>query len=319
MAQQTKQLPAAEGSAGSSPTDIQAAVFESLALKGDISNLSPMQKVLYMEKLCKSLGLNPLTQPFKPLKLSGKEVLYADRGCTDQLSFIHKLTREILNRETIDNVLVVTAKVTGPDGRVEISTGAVPISGLKGDSLANAYMKCETKAKRRGTLSYCGLGFLDESEIETIPQDRVEFLHPPTKAELVEAVKVVPPAEPQQPAGEAAEEPQFTGPPADSSLDNAMTETELAWRKEIDALLRKAGSGPRVMLAKFDSQPQDREKIYIAVLREVVKRVLASDDWSLNEQGTTAYLEKFGVTAIDGGSRGQLEAVITDLRELGNL
>jgi hypothetical protein len=31
-------------------------------------------------------------------------------------------------------------------------------------------MKGETKAKRRATLSICGLGFLDETEIETIPR-----------------------------------------------------------------------------------------------------------------------------------------------------
>jgi hypothetical protein len=31
-------------------------------------------------------------------------------------------------------------------------------------------MKAETKAKRRATLSVCGLGFLDETEIEDIPQ-----------------------------------------------------------------------------------------------------------------------------------------------------
>ena len=30
-------------------------------------------------------------------------------------------------------------------------------------------MKAETKSKRRVTLSICGLGFLDESEIDTIP------------------------------------------------------------------------------------------------------------------------------------------------------
>ena len=43
------------------------------------------------------------------------------------------------------------------------------IGKLKGDVLCNAIMKAETKAKRRVTLSVCGLGFLDESEIETIP------------------------------------------------------------------------------------------------------------------------------------------------------
>src|SRR5690606_24912460 len=44
--------------------------------------------------------------------------------------------------------------------------------------LANAYMKAETKAKRRVTLSICGLGWLDETETETIPDaHRVEVDH----------------------------------------------------------------------------------------------------------------------------------------------
>ena len=40
---------------------------------------------------------------------------------------------------------------------------------MNGEALANAYMKAETKAKRRVTLSICGLGMLDETEVETIP------------------------------------------------------------------------------------------------------------------------------------------------------
>ena len=36
------------------------------------------------------------------------------------------------------------------------------------NALANAIMKAETKAKRRVTLSICGLGMLDETELETI-------------------------------------------------------------------------------------------------------------------------------------------------------
>jgi hypothetical protein len=54
-------------------------------------------------------------------------------------------------------------------GRTDIARGAVNISGLKGEMLANAMMKAETKAKRRATLSICGLGLLDEVEVETIP------------------------------------------------------------------------------------------------------------------------------------------------------
>jgi len=49
----------------------------------------------------------------------------------------------------------------------------VALGTLKGDALANALMKCETKAKRRVTLSLAGLGWLDETELETIPGIRV--------------------------------------------------------------------------------------------------------------------------------------------------
>jgi hypothetical protein len=49
----------------------------------------------------------------------------------------------------------------------------VALGTLKGDALANALMKCETKAKRRVTLSLAGLGWLDETELETIPGVRV--------------------------------------------------------------------------------------------------------------------------------------------------
>lgn len=149
-------------------------IYESLALRGDISLLKPEDKTIYLAKLCESLGLNPYTQPFIPLKLNGKEILYASKGATDQLASINKLTREITKTERIEDVFVATCKVSNPEGRFDIATGAVTIGNLKGDALANALMKAETKAKRRATLSFCGLGFLDESELETIPADRMQ-------------------------------------------------------------------------------------------------------------------------------------------------
>jgi DNA-directed RNA polymerase beta' subunit len=72
-------------------------------------------------------------------------------------------------RDRLEDVYIVTAKATAPDGRTDESIGAVNIGGLKGDALANALMKAETKAKRRVTLSICGLGWSDETEVETIP------------------------------------------------------------------------------------------------------------------------------------------------------
>src|SRR5690606_25662498 len=44
----------------------------------------------------------------------------------------------------------------------------IPLGALKGEALANLRMKAVTKAKRRVTLSICGLGILDESELDTL-------------------------------------------------------------------------------------------------------------------------------------------------------
>jgi len=72
-------------------------------------------------------------------------------------------------REVVEGCYVVTAQAAMPSGRCDESIGAVPIENLKGESRSNAMMKAETKAKRRVTLSICGLGMLDESEVDSIP------------------------------------------------------------------------------------------------------------------------------------------------------
>jgi hypothetical protein len=75
----------------------------------------------------------------------------------------------ITNRERLDDLYIVTARAKDRTGREDESTGAVPLGNLKGDALCNALMKGETKAKRRVTLSIAGLGWLDETELATIP------------------------------------------------------------------------------------------------------------------------------------------------------
>ncbi len=145
-----------------------AEIMEQIIVKGDLSKLTPEERGQYYMTVCKSLGLNPLTKPFEYISLNGKLTLYALRACTDQLRAIHGVSVEEMTESERDGVFVVTAKVKDEAGRTDISKGAVSIGNLKGDALCNALMKCETKAKRRATLSVCGLGFLDESEIETI-------------------------------------------------------------------------------------------------------------------------------------------------------
>lgn len=158
-----------------------AALFEKVLIKGDLSDLTPSQRIDYILKVCDSLGLNPLTKPFDYIPLSGKLVLYAKRDCTDQLRSIHKISINITDRTIMNDICVVTARAKNPSGREDESTGAVNIKGLHGDALANALMKAETKSKRRVTLSICGLGMLDESEVETVPVE--------SKSKLLAAAK----------------------------------------------------------------------------------------------------------------------------------
>ena len=135
----------------------------------NLARLSNEQRKAYYIEVCKSVGLNPLTKPFDYLQLGGKMILYARKDATDQLRRIHNIDLSISSREIISGVYIVTAKATMPGGRSDESTGAVFIDGIKGEPLANTYMKAETKAKRRVTLSIVGLGWLDESEVSSIP------------------------------------------------------------------------------------------------------------------------------------------------------
>jgi hypothetical protein len=164
-------LPAVVPSTPTPPID--PAIMEQVLIGGDLAQLTEAQRLAYYRAVCQSLGLNPLSKPFEYLWLNGKLRLYALRDCTDQLRRLHGISIYITNRERLGDIYIVTARAKDRTGREDESTGAVALGTLKGDALANALMKCETKAKRRVTLSLAGLGWLDETEISTIPGVRV--------------------------------------------------------------------------------------------------------------------------------------------------
>ncbi|ELD0643568.1 hypothetical protein [Campylobacter coli] len=142
--------------------------YELALVKGDLSKLSDVERASYVKNLCESLGLNMLTKPFEYIALNGKLTLYANKSATDQLRQIRKVSITKTEVAQVGDIYMVTAYAATPDGRTDCDTGALNIKNLSGDNLANAIMKAITKAKRRVTLSICGLGMLDESELETI-------------------------------------------------------------------------------------------------------------------------------------------------------
>lgn len=141
-------------------------------VQGNLEKLSQADRVRYALQVAQSLGLNPTTAPIQILTLKGKAVLYVRKDGTEQLRKIHKVSLQVVARELLDGeIYAVTARATLPDGRTDESVGAVSLAGLKGEDRANGVMKAETKAKRRVTLSICGLGFLDESEVSDMTPD----------------------------------------------------------------------------------------------------------------------------------------------------
>lgn len=157
------------------------AIFEDVLISGDLSQLNPDQRVAYYNKTCESLKLNPLTRPFEYIRLNGKLTLYAKRDCTDQLRKNYGVSIKIIDRTKIDDIFMVTAEAALPSGRLDASIGAVSIAGLRGEAYANALMKAETKAKRRVTLSICGLGLLDETEADSISHSHQNESSPKTQ------------------------------------------------------------------------------------------------------------------------------------------
>jgi len=159
-----------------------AETLEKVVVQGDLSQLTPAERVQYYRAVCESLGLNPLTRPFDYIVLNGRLTLYARKDATDQLRRIHGISVQIVSREFVEplGLYVVTARATDATGRTDEAVGAVHVQGLKGEALANAIMKAETKAKRRVTLSLVGLGWTDESEVDSIPGAQVVQVDPET-------------------------------------------------------------------------------------------------------------------------------------------
>lgn len=184
------------------PEQAPAAILERVVIQGDLKDLTAQERTLYYAEVCRSVGLNPLTRPFEYLELEGKIVLYATKACSEQLRRLHDISIKIVRRALEGDIYEVTAQAVMPSGRYDESTGVVALVKEDGEwktassgkryfarngkliplvatDLANARMKAETKAKRRATLSICGLGVLDESEIDSIPgATRVAMVEP---------------------------------------------------------------------------------------------------------------------------------------------
>ena len=140
-------------------------IITTLVLKGDMKGLTPTQKVEYYNYRCQQAGLDPSAKPFDVLTFQGREVLYANAGCAQQLRMNRNLSVLVTGREKLDDIYCVFCEVKDGEGHTTQNMGSLSVAGLKGEALANAFMKATTKAIRRSILAHCGLGMLDEDEV----------------------------------------------------------------------------------------------------------------------------------------------------------
>lgn len=153
--------------------------IEDVLMRGDLSSLTQDQRLEYYNRVCQSLGLNPLTRPFDYLTLNGKLTLYARRDAADQLRKINGISVEIVSQDFANGLLAVHVRAKDKDGRSDEDVGVVALpETARGEIAANLHMKAVTKAKRRVTLSLSGLGFLDETEVADIPPEAKKIQAP---------------------------------------------------------------------------------------------------------------------------------------------
>ena len=143
---------------------------EQVIVHGDLAKLSTQERLKFYIARCQAANLDPRCRPFEYINLSGKLVLYAKKECAEQLNGLHGISHTIIESKIDEKSGLCEVLVQASMGsRTTVDVGIVPIAGLKGPDLANAKMKAMTKAKRRATLSLCGLGdVVDETELDTV-------------------------------------------------------------------------------------------------------------------------------------------------------
>lgn len=146
----------------------------------NLDSLSPEQRKAYLDSISEYVGLSPEQNWFDLIWIHDEEngfkklVPYAKRGTTDVLREKHQIS--VLDMVDLSREGYVAFKAIGKNanGRQEVAIGSHSIEGLKGPKLASAVMTAETRAGRRLTLKFVGLGILDASEVdqETAPQNK---------------------------------------------------------------------------------------------------------------------------------------------------
>src|SRR5258708_14757972 len=110
--------------------------IEQVLIAGDLTPLLPEQRIDYYRRVCRSLGLNPLTKPFDYILFKasenapgGKLQLYANKDCAAQLRKIHNVSVMDLHTEVTADFATARIPLKDAHGKVDAAMGMVSLTG----------------------------------------------------------------------------------------------------------------------------------------------------------------------------------------------
>lgn len=228
----------------------------------DLDKLSEPEKQKYADSAAIHFGLDPSLNPFDFIWMTQdtgfrKLCLYARRGTTDILREKHQISVLSLVQHDGPGYVSFTATGRNPDGRQEIAVGSCFIDGMRGEALAHAVMTAQTRALRRMTLQFAGVGILDVSEVNAPPETEQKIATPidlapaPIVPISNEAGKDITPVKVEFHASSVpATLPEHSG----SVLVITPSPTAVAMSEAIDKLVEKAEENRQKALAKLNEE-----------------------------------------------------------------
>jgi len=244
-------------------TALPPEILEQLIMGGDLSKLTVPQRLVFYNHRCQNIGIDPSSKPFDYIVQQGKLQLYPNNSCAQQLRAIHKVS--ITNCEVTQTETSVMVKVTAQDssGKTDFDIGVISIKGLAADFVSNAVMKAVTKAKRRVTLSICGLG--NDNGEEDIDYARVGDM-PPQECKssflLEDKPKAEPKVEPKKPETKVvipAQEADFMPIQSEPSIEDQLKIFLKEMATQGCIIHKDKKSGDKLFVMVYDKAKEDGE------------------------------------------------------------
>lgn len=156
--------------AATAQTDLDPTLWEKVMVGGDLSALTPQERVKYYLGVCKSLGVNPLTKPFDYIWLKGEDgakklTLYPTKGATDQVGARAGVSFPEYAEDWKGDLYIYRVRGVTPAGRALWASAVVSLKGVQDWKVPDLLMKAESKARRRCVLALVGLGWPDATEV----------------------------------------------------------------------------------------------------------------------------------------------------------